>query len=117
MAAAETAIAELQAARPPKSRTRAPRPADAEIMETRRLWKDYQVVAWKMYGPRSQSASKARFAERHHFPEREFRRAFSLTDKRGLGNGPRRGYNTAIRKAAETLQETLKQSHGTRRDS
>ena len=100
-----------------KKREPAPRPSDAAVRETRALWQKYQEVAARMYGLRSQSSGKARFAERHHLSEREFRRAFSSTDTRGLSHAARQRYDVAIREAITTLQETLKQSHGTRRDS
>jgi hypothetical protein len=94
------------------------RPADAaKVRETQRLWSEYQTVAAEVYEPRSERGSKSRFAERHHLSEREFRRAFSLTDKRGLGAVPRARYNDVIREVTETLRKTLNESPGTRRES
>ena len=89
----------------------------AKVRETQRLWQEYQTVAAEVYEPRSERGSKSRFAERHHLSEREFRRAFSLTDKRGLGAAPRARYNDVIREVTETLRRTLNESPGTRRDS
>jgi hypothetical protein len=87
------------------------------VRETQRLWQEYQAVAAEIYEPRSERGSKSRFAERHHLSEREFRRAFSLTDKRGLGAMPRERYNNVIREVTETLRKTLNESPGTRRES
>ena len=89
----------------------------AKVRETQRLWQEYQAVAAEIYEPRSERGSKSRFAERHHLSEREFRRAFSLTDKRGLGAVPRARYNDVIREVTETLRKTLNESPGTRRES
>ena len=88
-----------------------------DVQETQRLWSEYQTVAAEVYEPRSERGSKSRFAERHHLSEREFRRAFSLTDKRGLGAMPRERYNNVIREVTETLRKTLNESPGTRRES
>jgi hypothetical protein len=87
------------------------------VMASRRLWEQYQNVAAEIYDRPSERSSKSRFAERHHLSEREFRRAFSLVDKRGLGAVPRARYNAVIREVTETLRRTLKESPGTRRDS
>jgi hypothetical protein len=89
----------------------------AKVRETQRLWQEYQTVAAEVYEPRSERGSKSRFASRHHLSEREFRRAFSFTDKRGLGTAPRERYNNVIREVTETLRKTLKESPGTQRKS
>jgi hypothetical protein len=107
---------DLRSRPPRRKRAPAPRPDDAEVAESIRLWKQYQDVAGKMYGKGSQRSSKSAFAGRYHFPEREFYRAFSLTDQRGLGSAPRKRYNAAIIEATSTLKQALK-SHGTHRDS
>jgi hypothetical protein len=101
-----------------RKREPAPRPADAaKVRETQRLWQEYQTLAAQVYGLRCARASKSKFADRFHLSEREFRRAFSLADARGLGTAPRARYNSAIREAAGTLREALKQSPGTHRVS
>jgi hypothetical protein len=87
------------------------------VLASQRLWQEYQAVAAEVYEPRSERGSKSRFAERHHLSEREFRRAFSFTDKRGLGDGPRTRYNAVIREVTETLRKTVNESPGTRRES
>jgi hypothetical protein len=87
------------------------------VMASRALWSRYEETAWRVYGARSQRASKSRFCERHHLSEREFRRCFSFVDQRGLGETPRAKYDEQIIAMTKTLEETLNESHGTQQKS
>jgi hypothetical protein len=107
-------VAVLEAAGAPKPKPAPSKPGDAEVMETRRLWDEYHDVAEKVYGRGSQRASKSAFAKRHHFPEREFRRAFSSVDKRGLrpGSALLVRIRDELREATATLKQTPGNTHG-----
>lgn len=101
-----------EAASSRKTRHRAAKPSDSAVAESICLWSEYHDLAGQMYGRGSHRASKSAFAERHRFAEREFRRAFSYADKRGLGSAPRARYNAEIIASTVTLREALKESHG-----
>jgi len=110
----EFRVAKLEADKAPKpqGRGRATKPDDAAVLETRGLWDEFHRVAKQVYGSGSPRLKKAAFAFRHHLPEREFRRAFSLVDRRGLGSAPRARHNAEIVAATNELKRCLKESHG-----